>query len=337
LSSFIPKIVYLFGAGATHAEIMNNEKNVSDENFIRKHSLLISHLSERILEKIIKNKRLAESIPFIKKSRKKGNIELLISLIESNNIVGSEKLTNKIKELVQKEINNKINFFSNRKSFYLYKSLLEFHKNIMSREKLLGLITLNYDNILDNAYSEIFGYEPNYCLSSKKLKSIPLLKLHGSFNWKKLKIDDREISIPIMPLGVNKNYLELYYSFVWGNSLELLAKCDILRIIGCSLNQSDWGLLDLLFKANLSRNEPLKLEIIDFDDVGRGIQNRNGFLPYVYSAHEIEYGLIANYSEIDDAEHVGNIFRIWLKAKIDKHLKKHQIEATEFIKFIYDI
>lgn len=337
-----PKVAYLFGAGATHAEIIEGEVELS-EIFTQKHSLLIGHLSERVIKKFLKNEPLTKEISFIKQSQKKGNIELLISLVESNNIPNSEEISKEIKEIVRKEIQYKIGYFSRKqkkkgKTFYLHKALLEFHRKFVKREELIGLITLNYDDILDKAYEKIHGKKPNYCLSSEShRKEIPILKLHGSFNWTNMRINGRQIKkIPIMPLGAKKNYLEIYYSFVWGRTLEILAECDILRVVGCSLNEADWGLMDLLFKANLCNKNSFDIQIIDFDSVGMKIKDRCGFLPFIKSCFELEYGLLQNYGELEKPFINKNVFKKWLTAKVDKDLNKKQIKSAKYIKRLFN-
>ena len=43
----LKNIVYLIGAGATHAEILNLEKS-PNEKFLRKYGLIISNVSKRV-------------------------------------------------------------------------------------------------------------------------------------------------------------------------------------------------------------------------------------------------------------------------------------------------
>jgi hypothetical protein len=80
------KVAYLFGAGATHAEVMNSTEN-ADEAFREKYGLLISNLSKRVI------KKAHETIPWIRDhedicAARKGsfNIELLVSLLENNRV-----------------------------------------------------------------------------------------------------------------------------------------------------------------------------------------------------------------------------------------------------------
>src|SRR2546423_1805134 len=102
------------------------------------------------------------------------------------------------------------------------------------------------------------------------------MKLHGGF-----KLMDGTEPIPIITPGIRKNYLELPYNFIWGRALRTLINCDVLRVIGCSLSQNDLGLVDLLFKAHLSRKQkqPLEIQIINRDHGDGAIKQQYGFFP----------------------------------------------------------
>jgi len=86
------KVVYLFGAGATHAEIINFNK-FFDENFTDDNGLLVSNVSKRVM-------KAAQNINWFNKNKKNFtsaegslNIELLISLFEAN-YIPDEYITN---------------------------------------------------------------------------------------------------------------------------------------------------------------------------------------------------------------------------------------------------
>jgi hypothetical protein len=325
----LKKIAYLFGAGATHAEIMNSEDSI-DENFIKKNGLLISDVSERVMESAQREK-------WFKKHRKifanKGmfNIELFISLLEINKI--EEDKIAYLKNLIQEDI-KEILSKKRKNGFYLHKALFELHNHneLKKKEELLGIISLNYDDILDEAYRDQLTCEPYYCLTSiNRDNHIPLLKLHGSFNWQDIKIYGKKTKVEIIPIGVNKNYLMPPYNFIWGQAYELLLKCDILRIIGCSLSQNDVGLIDLLFKAHKTKKMPIEIQIIDFQPMNghHHIKDNYGFLPNIIDPIGIENGLIADELIQKDT---GNPFKIWLQAKTRRVLKGSKIERTNYLK-----
>ena len=256
------------------------------------------------------------------------NIELLISLFESNRV--SDSHITYLKNLVQKDIRKRLSN-SRKKQFYLHKALFELHSRIEERENLLGMISLNYDDVLDEAYQKLLGGSPNYCFTSETAEQKPLLKLHGSFNWKGIVIYGRRKDIPIIPIGINKNYLAPPYNFIWGRAFELLVKCDVLRIIGCSLNQNDVGLVDLLFKAHLHRDKQIEIQIIDFQPSSghHQIRNNYGFFPGIVDPVDIEDTLITD--ESISKPDVGNPFRIWLRAKVERMLED-DINQTTYLK-----
>lgn len=318
----------MLGAGATHAELINiYPKKSSDSLFLEQDGLLISQVSKRVFRSASDKNIIQKSI--IKKflTRKDlSNIELFISLIGANRIK-SEKATEKLKELLEADISKKITDWRLGR-FYFHKSLLELHVLTKDKEELLGFISLNYDNVLDKA-CEAINTRPNYFLSSEQSdeKCVPLLKLHGGFNLK----DKKRRKIPIITPGINKNYLELPYNFIWGRALEILIECDILRIIGCSLSQNDIGLVDLLFKAHLARDKELEIEIINRESDGQRTKEAYGFFPSIKTAYEIENKLITDVSIEKDPS--ANPFKIWLKAKSARMLGD-QINKTTYLKKI---
>jgi len=301
------KVVYLFGAGATHAEIINFNK-FFDENFTDDNGLLVSNVSKRVM-------KAAQNINWFNKNKKNFtsaegslNIELLISLFEAN-YIPDEYITN-LKELVQLDIKKRLTTYRKQR-FYLHKSLFELHSKNEEKESLIGIISLNYDTVIDEAYKEFHG-EPNYCFTSERKDDLPLLKLHGSFNWRGKKIYGKSKSIPILPIGTNKNYLSPPYNFIWGRAFELLVECEVLRIVGCSLSQNDTGLIDLLFKAHLERGKKIIMEIIDFQPQNshHPIKTSYGFFHGIVEPKDIEGTLIAD--EAISKPEVGNPFKIWL-------------------------
>lgn len=325
----IKKIVYLFGAGATHAEIQNIEDSPS-ETFFKKNGLLISNVSQRVMKNAQNTYRFKNNVEFVTSTEGSLNIELLISLFESNRIPNSENKVKCLNKLIKSDIVKILS--NNRKNkFYLHKALFELHSLIEDREELIGIISLNYDDILDEAYKTIKKVQSlNYCYTSEKGKDFPLLKLHGSFNWKKVKTYEKTKPILIIPLGINKNYLIPPYNFIWSRAFEVLAQCDILRIIGCSLNQNDVGLIDLLFKAHLERNEYFEIQIIDFESTANQIKNNYGFFPGIVKPKDIEGTLIPDES-ISKELNESNPFKIWLKAKALRMLDD-KINQTTFLK-----
>jgi len=150
-----------------------------------------------------------------------------------------------------------------------------------------------------------------------------------------IEIYEKKKTIPIIPIGINKNYLFPPYNFIWGKAFEILIQCDTLRIIGCSLNQNDLGLIDLLFKAHMERNKQITMEIIDFQPQNshHQIKASYGFFPGIVEPKDIEGTLIAD--ELISNYEVGNPFKIWLIAKGNRILDD-EIFKTRYLKKCFD-
>src|SRR6266566_6686673 len=143
------KIVYLFGAGATHAELQNIDPDLTE-----KRGLLVSHVSSRVIEKARREKGYLKDLETVSGTSGSLNIELLISLIENSKIRGWEYKAHRLKTLVRKDI-EKILSKSRTRRFYLHKALFELFKahlervrpldiEIIAREKIGRDIRANY-------------------------------------------------------------------------------------------------------------------------------------------------------------------------------------------------
>jgi hypothetical protein len=318
------KIVYLFGAGATHAELQNIAPVVAE-----KRGLLVSHVSSRVIERARREPGYIKDVAMVSGTSGSLNIELLISLIENSKIRGWEYKAHRLKELVRGDIEGILTDPRTRR-FYLHKALLELHNHptIQEKEELVGLISLNYDNVLDTAYKDYYGL-PRYCFSVDTehavIAAIPLLKLHGSFGWKNQSIRGRRRTIEIIPLGSTKTYIHPPYGCIWNQALETLIGCDTLRVIGCSLSQNDFHLIDLLFKAHLERGRAFEMEIIASDNIGDEIRRTYGFFPDIKSLTEIK-GILIPESTPE------NPFKAWLRYRSVALLDRQQISQTRYVK-----
>jgi hypothetical protein len=320
------KIVYLFGAGASHAELTNLDSDLAEEN----RGLLIGNVSSRVIETARKDKEYRKDVAMVSGTGGSLNIELLISLIENSKIDNWAYKTSYLKKLVEKDIKT-ILTTSRTKRFYLHRGLFELHKREKTRtnERVVGLISLNYDDVVDEAYEVVLGESPNYCLSleadPRSPKCIPLLKLHGSFNWNNQQIRGRRRRIEIIPLGASKSYLHAPYSFIWNRALEILIECDTLRVIGCSLSPNDIHLIDLLFKAHLEKGKSFEIEIIASEATGEEIRKNYGFFPRIKTWKQLEGGSIPEPNPL-------NPFKTWLKYKGIAMLGERPIERTRHLK-----
>ena len=319
------KIVYLFGAGATHAELHNLDPDLVERKGL---GLLVSDVSKRVIEKAQRDRRYLRDVAMVSGTSGSLNIELLISLFENSKIYDWEYKTRHLKTLVQEDIEN-ILHKSRTDRFYLHRGLFELHRHraVQAKESLVGLISLNYDDVLDRAYKSYFGRPHYYFTLTEKLSPgvVPLLKLHGSFNWKKRKVRGRWRRIEIIPLGAAKSYLHAPYGFIWNRALEVLIECDTLRVIGCSLSANDTHLIDLLFKAHLERATGFDIEIISPNKAGEDIKGNYGFFRGIKTLVEVDGVLI---TEPDPP----NPFKEWLKRKSSRMLGESTIKATQHLR-----
>jgi len=319
------KIAYLFGAGATHAELINLEPDLYRE----KQGLLIGDVSSRVIEKARADNAYRRGLETVSATSGSLNIELLISLLDNSKVHDWASKTALLKDLVEKDIKS-ILTASRTRRFFLHRALFELHthKTVIEKEEVIGFISLNYDGVLDQAYKQYCG-EPNYCFSlddsSLAALNIPLLKLHGSFNWRARTIRGRRRTIEIIPLGAAKTYLHAPYGFIWNRALEILTKCDTLRVIGCSLSQNDVHLIDLLFKAHLERSAAFEIEVIAPVNAGELIRENYGFFPKIRALLEIEDHLVPE-------REPSNPFKTWLKYKSIKMLGQPRVKRATHLR-----
>ena len=319
------KIVYLFGAGATHAELHNLDQDLVEQKGL---GLLIGDVSKRVIEKARRGKRYIKDIETVSGTSGSLNIESLIGMIESSKVNDWEYKTRHLKELVEKDIENVLSKFRSE-LFCLHRGLFELHKHraTATKESLVGLISLNYDDVLDEAYKKYYG-PPNYCfsLADKPLpRAIPLLKLHGSFNWKGVNIRGRRRTIEIIPVGAAKSYLHAPYGFIWNRALEVLIGCSTLRVIGCSLSANDTHLIDLLFKAHLERPKAFDIEIISSNVAGEQIKRNYGFFRGIKTLVQVDGVLMTGPDP-------PNPFKEWLKRKSGRMMGDSAIKATQHLR-----
>lgn len=322
------KVIYLFGAGATQAVLKAISPTLS---------LLTTDIQEKI-QKTRSSKYLGKNIwsELITVS----DIEHLISVLDTQHQYHSAEL---IRKYYQEALVNIARPIAQSPGNNLYAALIDLHKNVSYLdEDLLCLITLNYENILEETISKILHSEIDYLIygnENQENDSITLLKLHGSFNWynsRPIKIRNEAISSSKslwIPPGVEKRKENYPFNLMWGKTIEYLMDCDVLRIIGCSMSRNDWGLIPIIYtvqKFNKHRNN-LTIEIIDYPDVAKRIIDNYKYLKFISitdilefnnyykkrfasaSDEEIKKEIEAKFTDKDKT----NPFYEWLDAKID--------------------
>ena len=320
------RIVYLFGAGATIAEAAHAgiEQKLS-----------LREISEKVVQKAKRKRGLEDLLSGISEENI-NDIELYISLLESLGIKKYSSAATELRDMFCKCIQQALIQGGKLIEPVLAMALLEMHSaaKIQAIEQLKGIITLNYDNLLDRAFNTILG-GVNYgiacnCVSGNyniKQNGPLLIKLHGSFNWrtgfpirlvdgKKTRSGEQEEMIWIPP-GIQKENDRYPFNLLWGKAFELL-DCDTLRIVGCSLSQNDWGLMSLLFFSQIRSRPKLEyqIEIINRHQNGIETREKNGFLRHLKVLGELDG--CQDFVDVDPP----NVFETWLTTRLNLYLRK---------------
>lgn len=311
------KVVYLFGAGATQGEAQY-EAGLGE-------GLSLENVSEKAISLGKEEQKLQVMLSEIERDDIK-DIELYISLLESVNTKKYSELASALRSFFCQSIQE--NLISGKTPIEpsLTMALLEMHEKLAENEKFIGAISLNYDNMLDRAFNEVFK-GINYGIKCKCEKAVynvgeefPLLiKLHGSFNWKKgfrfVLIDEEQAQVAKqaemlwIPPSIEKERDAYPFNLLWGKAFQML-DCDILRIVGCKLSQNDWGLISLLFNTQLEPGGVYEIQLICSHKGGENIRKRNGFLKNVKILGELE-----NCQDLIEPP-LKNTFESWLRVRL---------------------
>lgn len=166
----------------------------------------------------------------------------------------------------------------------LYAALLDMYEVDGFQEVLAGMLTLNYDEFVEIASQSTLGRRVDLGVTpvdTDKRDGPTLLKLHGSFDWHEswpIKTGAEESPLWIPP-GIQKAKDRYPFNVLWGLARELL-DCDVLRIIGCQLGPNDWDLISLLFTTRHtgSSGSGYRIEVIDAPEQADRLQQD---LPYL--------------------------------------------------------
>ena len=224
--------------------------------------------------------------------------------------------------------------------YRLYAALFDLHLIDKNPERLRGVLTLNYDDYVEQAIAAVNGTEVDYGFrtepSADREPTVTVLKLHGSFDWvdrwpvRRTKSGDHLW----IPPGIRKEKQRYPFNILWGRAREIL-DCDILRIVGCRLSPNDWDLVSLLFSTQHGGPTPYSVEIIDAPSRAFELNERYPYLR-VQSLVHIEDDGIGNevvahlvggeprkFDQLDEQrkedllKKEDNWFRVWLALKAD--------------------
>lgn len=280
------RVTYLIGAGATHAcnALLNGE------------GLLMRDLVPGVLRRLSERLRAVEYEPLhpflnqlLEVEDKPIDIEHVISHLASTPTDLHQRAAEQLRECFLAELNKKLEAHGNLatghfESYSLYKALLEFHNLNEEQEELVGILTLNYDDLIEQAVKAVYGNRPSLGISTSgsasiaaTATSVTLVKLHGSLDWTSgwpIGIGKSDTPTWIAP-GVYKDKTKYPFQSLWGKGRELL-DCNVLRIVGCRLSLNDWDLLSMIFSTHLAVNESgphrYRIELIDAPTTAEELQ-----------------------------------------------------------------
>lgn len=343
------KVVYLIGAGATQAEVsLSGSKKDIDLTMIgiRDNVYKMSKKINGNYFKLIENLGISQD----------QDIELIMSLFESyteNGKTEFQSIYKELRSLFRKYLVSQI--IQGKIKANLFNALLQLHKRhkrYLGREGeiLLGVLTTNYDSLIENSFSEVYGgINLGYNFSSKDYtfdsKLPPVLKLHGSFNWK---IENNNLIVSKelekskyetnnngwIPPSVFKKPNNKMFIDIWQISKNLLLSCDILRIIGSSLRNEDWSLISIIFNSQISSKNKFRIELIiptesTTNENNTGVLDRLKFISNAYPLSSLP--LIERGEEIINS----NIMHFWILKKISEVEKKYnKVTEDNFIENI---
>jgi SIR2-like protein len=216
-------------------------------------------------------------------------------------------------------------------------------------ETLTGVITTNHDGLLQVASQRVFGaINPGFEFESKSFNQArhdtpPILQLHGSFSWRfdmpirieKLNQQSKYADTIWIPPTILKESKTYPFNKLSGRAYELLAReCDVLRVVGTSLNQNDWNILSLIFNAQRHREaaggQAFLVELIMPRLSGEAIGKECAYLRNLITIGFLTEGRFAAYNDdnmppLRPEDDMANPFAYWLNEKLEFHRRRSEL------------
>lgn len=233
------------------------------------------------------------------------DIELMISLLVGyghSNPPGFEDARNELKTLFRRYLLQQIVGQGVQPS--ISRALMLMHRDHANEmgehgEHLIGVLTINYDSVLDQAFWWVHGglncgvdfHSTGYPTGYPASPDAPfLLKLHGSFNWRvtndRLGIENNYEQVDSdddfsgwIPPSVYKMPSEAVSLAIWARAANLLSECHVLRVVGSSLRTEDFPLLSLLVSSQFRCPSPFGIELIVPDKYAQGEEEGEEDIP----------------------------------------------------------
>jgi hypothetical protein len=347
----VTKVAYLIGAGSSNGEMRR-------QGFLEKTLLkdLCSQVQELSRAENGKYERICGALGIPPDQ----DIEIMISLFESAGNARSEflQIARELRRLYRLILIRKI--AKNKVRPIISSTLLRLHMKYgrymgESGEELVGVLTLNNDSLIDQAFclDETYrGLNYGYPFFSRDFKSSrqapPLLKLHGSFNWRidstsRLSVSPkfesekaRNFTGWIAPSVFKTPFGIPVFTRIWKKAEKLLSDCDVLRVIGCSLRKEDIHILSLLFRsqirAAISGRKPYQIELLTSLSSIQGSQYEPGIIQNIrfLSRPRSPNQLYAFQHKFDKKQE--NIYNYWVDRMVSwVEAKGARIQDDDFI------
>ena len=307
------RVVYLFGAGASHAcvdywkspyGILTKHLNTPLATAVRHFVTSEGQEPYRVLDDLT-NDLIDEHTDY----------EHLTTFLEDSPSAIHRRFAAELRQLFETVLrerlaNNETELGPAR--FTLYAILLDMYNVRGCPETLHAALTINYDDFIEAAATAI-GHSVDFGMDAQENtpahhKTLRLVKLHGSFHWTdtwpvRTHYDNGDDTPLWIPPGIHKAKERYPFNLLWGVARELL-QCDVLRIVGCNLSGNDWDLISLLFTtrhSNPSTATPYDVEIINSPNHAHELRKRYPYLD-VRSILEIDEmgvgpGIVAELTE----------------------------------------
>lgn len=346
------QIVYLFGAGATFAEVRYRDARPLINTLMRnidipREGIFLEGVATRVLSQFGRSSPLFDDIDVVDQEV---DIEKLISLLTASGVESHQKAADRLR---------RIYFYDIRKSLLAAKilrqprlaiALLQIHQNDFFKknvESLSAILTTNHDGLLQVASQRVFKtvnlgfpFDSDTFTRANGTPTVPILQLHGSLTWrfavppKVFRLDAKEQPQNTMwiPPTIQKESKTYPFNKLHALSYEALSeRCDVLRIVGSSLTQNDWNILSLLFNAQKHRDRVRKatfrIELIMSQKGGSYVRSSCSFLENALVIGSLSDGRFGKFKDFEKRDPpfdspLANPFYFWLKEKINFHRKQ---------------
>jgi hypothetical protein len=288
------RVVYLLGAGATQGSVGFSGGTANllmagliPDLLVELRALIASATEEKKLLSTFINEVVSEETDF----------EQLTTFLEDAPSAAHRRLAVQFKEVFFKVLQSKLDATASALGSprsHLYAALVDMHQVVGNDEQLSGFLTLNYDGFLEHAIETHLGRSVDYGVFVERpdlglSRPIRVLKLHGSFSWVDswpMKLSTVDTAARWIPPGIRKAKGDYPFNTIWGLARELL-DCDVVRIVGCRLDENDWDLISLLFTTMHAHGDghTYELEVIGRPSSAREIQRR---FPYLQAKSLLE-------------------------------------------------